>query len=53
MNFYKNCPFITKVPDFDQVEHTIEEGYVRIKEKIEEIRTLLQTASLEIRNQES
>ena len=42
-----------KMLDFDQVEHTIEEGYVRIKEKIEEIRTLLQTASLEIRNQES
>lgn len=37
-----------KMLDFDQVEHTIEEGYVRAREKIEEIKTLLQTESFEI-----
>jgi hypothetical protein len=28
--------------DFDQVEHTIEEGYAGVKEKIEEIKALLE-----------
>ena len=32
-----------KMLDFDQVEHTIEEGYIRAKEKIEEIMILLET----------
>ena len=31
-----------KMLDFDQVEHTIEEGYVRAKEKIEDIMSLLE-----------
>jgi NTE family protein len=30
-----------KMFDFDQVEHTIEEGYLKVKEKIENIRWLL------------
>ncbi len=33
-----------KMLDFDQVEHTIEEGYTKAKEKIEDIRILLETA---------
>ncbi len=32
-----------KMLDFDQVEHTIEEGYIRAKEKIEDIIILLET----------
>ncbi|RKZ92808.1 MAG: hypothetical protein DRQ40_08325 [Gammaproteobacteria bacterium] len=32
-----------KMLDFDQVEHTIEEGYIRAKEKIEDIVNLLDT----------
>jgi hypothetical protein len=28
--------------DFDQVEHTIEEGYIRTKEKIEDIMIMLE-----------
>ena len=32
-----------KMLDFDQVEHTIEEGYIRAKEKIEDIMILLET----------
>ncbi|RLC02109.1 MAG: hypothetical protein DRH90_14680 [Deltaproteobacteria bacterium] len=32
-----------KMLDFDQVEHTIEEGYIRAKEKIEDIANLLDT----------
>ena len=32
-----------KMLDFDQVEHTIEEGYAKAKEKIEDIRTMLET----------
>ena len=32
-----------KMLDFDQVEHTIEEGYIRAKEKIEDIVNLLET----------
>ena len=31
-----------KMLDFDQVEHTIEEGYIRAKEKIEDIMIMLQ-----------
>jgi NTE family protein len=38
-----------KMLDFDQVEHTIEEGYIRAKAKIGEITTLLQKESFEIR----
>jgi NTE family protein len=30
--------------DFDQVEHVIEEGYIGIKEKIEDIKILLEPA---------
>jgi hypothetical protein len=30
--------------DFDQVEHTIEEGYVGVKDKIEVIKALLEPA---------
>ncbi len=30
-----------KMMNFDQVEHSIEEGYISVKEKIEDIRTLL------------
>ncbi|MBW2514203.1 MAG: patatin-like phospholipase family protein [Deltaproteobacteria bacterium] len=37
-----------KMLDFDQVEHTIEEGYVRAKKKIDEIKTLLHSESFEI-----
>jgi len=33
-----------KMMDFDQVEHTIEEGYTKVKEKIEEIKALLESA---------
>jgi len=33
-----------KMMDFDQVEHTIEEGYAGVKEKIEEIKALLEPA---------
>ena len=32
-----------KMLDFDQVEHSIEEGYVGVKEKIEDIKTLLES----------
>jgi len=32
-----------KMLDFDQVEHTIEEGYFRAKEKIEDIMILLES----------
>ena len=32
-----------KMLDFDQVENTIEEGYIRAKEKIEDIRILLES----------
>ena len=32
-----------KMLDFDQVEHTIEEGYIRAKEKIEDIMILLES----------
>jgi NTE family protein len=32
-----------KMLDFDQVAHTIEEGYIGVKEKIEDILTLLQS----------
>ena len=31
-----------KMMDFDQVEHTIEEGYARVKEKIKDIKALLE-----------
>jgi NTE family protein len=31
-----------KMMDFDQVEHTIEEGHAAVKDKIEEIKTLLE-----------
>ena len=31
-----------KMLDFDQVEHTIEEGYTRAKEKINDIKSLLE-----------
>jgi NTE family protein len=31
-----------KMMDFDQVEHTIEEGYTGVKDKIEEIKSLLE-----------
>jgi hypothetical protein len=31
--------------DFDQVEQTIEEGYISVKEKIEQIKFLLEPAS--------
>jgi NTE family protein len=31
-----------KMLDFDQVEHTIEEGYIRAKEKIEDIKIMLE-----------
>ncbi len=31
-----------KMLDFDQVEHTIEEGYIRAKEKIEDIMIMLE-----------
>lgn len=34
-----------KMLDFDQVAHTIEEGYVSLKEKVEDIRTLVETIS--------
>ena len=37
-----------KMLDFDQVEHTIEEGYIRAKEKIGEITTQFQKESFEI-----
>ena len=30
-----------KMMDFDHVEHTIEEGYTGVKEKIEDIKALL------------
>jgi hypothetical protein len=30
--------------DFDQVEQTIEEGYIGVKEKIEDIKKLLKPA---------
>jgi NTE family protein len=33
-----------KMMDFDQVEHTIEEGYAGVKDKIEEIKALLEPA---------
>jgi NTE family protein len=33
-----------KMLDFDQVEHTIEEGYVRAKEKIEDIKFMLESS---------
>jgi NTE family protein len=33
-----------KMMDFDQVEQTIEEGYISVKEKIEEIKKLLEPA---------
>jgi NTE family protein len=33
-----------KMMDFDQVEHTIEEGYTGVKDKIEEIKSLLEPA---------
>jgi NTE family protein len=33
-----------KMLDFDQVEHTIEEGYTKAKEKIEDIRIMLETS---------
>jgi NTE family protein len=33
-----------KMMDFDQVEHTIEEGYISVKEKIEHIKMLLEPA---------
>jgi NTE family protein len=33
-----------KMLDFDQVEHTIEEGYSKAKEKIEDIRIMLETS---------
>jgi len=32
-----------KMLDFDQVEHTIEEGYIGVKEKIEDIKTLVES----------
>lgn len=32
-----------KMLDFDQVEHTIEKGYVAVEEKIEDIRGLLES----------
>ncbi len=32
-----------KILDFDQVEHTIEEGYAKAREQIEDIKTLLET----------
>ena len=32
-----------KMLDFDQVEHTIEEGYIRAKEKIEDIKIMLES----------
>ncbi|MDA9762032.1 patatin-like phospholipase family protein [Desulfobacterales bacterium] len=32
-----------KMLDFDQVEHTIEEGYTKAKEKIDDIRIMLET----------
>ena len=32
-----------KMLDFDQVEHTIEEGYAKAREQIEDIKTLLET----------
>ena len=31
-----------KMMDFDQVEHVIEEGYIAVKEKIEDIRSILE-----------
>ncbi len=31
-----------KMMDFDQVEQTIEEGYIGVKEKIEDIKKLLE-----------
>jgi NTE family protein len=37
-----------KMLDFDQVEHTIEEGYVRANEKIGEITALFQKESFKI-----
>jgi len=37
-----------KMLDFDQVEHTIEEGYIRAKEKIGEIAASIQKESIEI-----
>jgi NTE family protein len=33
-----------KMMDFDQVQHTIEEGYARVKEKIKDIKALLEPA---------
>jgi NTE family protein len=33
-----------KMLDFDQVGHTIEEGYTGVKDKIEEIKLLLESA---------
>ena len=33
-----------KMMDFEQVEHTIEEGYIGVKEKIEDIKMLLERA---------
>jgi NTE family protein len=33
-----------KMMDFDQVEQTIEEGYISVKEKIEHIKMLLEPA---------
>ncbi len=33
-----------KIMDFDQVEQTIEEGYISVKEKIEDIKKLLEPA---------
>ena len=33
-----------KMMDFDQVEHAIEEGYLAVKEKIDDIKTLLEPA---------
>jgi NTE family protein len=32
-----------KMLDFDQVEHTIEEGYIRAKEKVEDIVNMLES----------
>jgi NTE family protein len=33
-----------KMMDFDQVEHVIEEGYTGVKEKIEDIKALLESS---------
>lgn len=35
-----------KMMDFDQVEHTIDEGYAGVKDKIEEIKALLEPAGV-------